>query len=306
MEMLPGVQRSRRRVPTTPPSQKIQELCQETDIVEGKGRWHTTRNMKSFIGWRIEPGSIECPLVIAHRGASGMAPENTVAAFQKAVEVGADAVELDVRLTKDGQVVVIHDRRLERTTAGMGNVGCCTLGELKSLEAGSWFDQGFRGESIPTLEEVFDALPDDFLIYVEIKARGLGARALASKVVGLVGRYGRWESTMVASFNPLAMAYIRMVEPRIIRGYIWSSQHPLPLRARWLSPLVNPHWLAPDRRTLTEVVLARAHAAGRPVAAWDMDASADMGRLKEMGLDAAVTDHPEVLVRQRTALIEQI
>ncbi len=248
---------------------------------------------------------MEYPLVIAHRGASGMAPENTMAAFQKAVEVGADAVELDVRLTKDCQAVVIHDRRLERTTAGMGNVGSCTLGVLKSLEAGLWFDPVFRGEKIPTLEEVFDALPDDFLLYVEIKARGHGAWALASKVVELVGRYGRWESTMVASFNPMAMAYIRMVEPRIIRGYIWSSRHPLPLRARWLSSLVNPHWLAPDRQTLTEVVLARAHAAGRLVAAWDMDASAYMGRLNEMGLDAAVTDHPEELVRQRSALIQQ-
>ncbi len=248
---------------------------------------------------------MEYPLVIAHRGASGLAPENTMAAFQKAVEGGADAVELDVRLTKDCQVVVIHDRRLERTTAGTGNVGSCTLGVLKSLEAGSWFDPVFRGEKIPTLEEVFDALPDDFLLYVEIKARGHGAWALASKVVELVRRYGRWESTMVASFNPMAMAFIRMVEPRIIRGYIWSSRHPLPLRARWLSPLVNPHWLAPDRQTLTEVDLARAHAAGRLVAAWDIDASAYMGRLNEMGLDAAVTDHPEELVRQRSALIQQ-
>ena len=248
---------------------------------------------------------MEYPLVIAHRGARGLAPENTMAAFQGAVDVGADAIELDVRLTKDGHVVVIHDRRLERTTTGRGNVGSCTLGELKSLDAGSWFDPGFRGERIPTLEEVFNALPGEFPIYVEMKARGHGAWPLASEVIGLVGRYSRWNSTMVASFNPLAMAYVRTAEPRIIRGYIWSSRHPLPLRARWLSPLVNPHWLAPDRRTLTEGVLVKAHALGRAVAAWDMDASADMRRLKEMGLDAAVTDHPEALLRQRSALIQR-
>ena len=247
---------------------------------------------------------MEYPLVIAHRGASGMAPENTMAAFTRALDVGADAIELDVRLTRDGRVVVIHDRRLERTTTGRGFVGTYALKELKSLDAGSWFGAKFGGEHIPTLDEVFDGLPGDFLIYVELKARGYGAWPLAARVIELMRRFNRWDSTMIASFNPLAMAYVRAAEPRITRGYIWSSRHPLPLRARWLSPLVNPHWLAPDRQTLTLEILSRFHAMGKPVAAWDMDASADMGRLKHMGLDAAVTDHPEALVRQRPSLIQ--
>ena len=243
-------------------------------------------------------------MVIAHRGGSALAPENTLAAFRRALEVGADGVELDVRLTKDGRVVVIHDRRVDRTTTGNGLVGSYMLEELKCLDAGSWFDPQFGGERVPTLEEVFEALPGNFPIYVELKVRGHGAWPLVVRVVDLIRRFGRWESTMVASFNPVAVAFLRVVEPRIVRGYIWSSRHPLPLRARWLSPLVNPHWLAPDRNTLTPEMLARFHAQGGLVAAWDLDAGADMGQLKKMGLDAAVTDHPDVLLSSRN-MIEQ-
>ena len=228
-----------------------------------------------------------------------MAPENTLAAFRKALEVGADAVELDVRLTRDRHVVVIHDRRLERTTTGHGAVGSHTLKEVKHLDAGSWYGPQFSGEQVPTLVEVFEALPVHFPIYVEIKARGSGVAILATRVVDTIRRYNRWESTMVASFNPLAMAFVRAIDPRITRGYIWSSRHPLPLRARWLIPMVQPHWLAPDRRTLTPELLSRFHSQGKPVAAWDLDVCTDMRRLGEIGLDAAVTDHPESLVRQK-------
>ena len=259
--------------------------------------------MKRTSSWRIAPGSREYPLVIAHRGGGGLAPENTLASFRQASSIGADAIELDVRLTRDRRVVVFHDRRIDRTTAGKGPVGTFTLEELKSLDVGSWFGPQFRGERVPTLEEVFEALPADFLIYVEMKARGHGAWPLASRVVDLIRQYERWESTMVASFNPIAMAFLRAIEPRIIRGSIWSRRHPLPLRARWLSPLVQPHWLAPDRGTLTPQMVRRFHAQGKLVAAWDLDAGSDMRRLKGMGLDGAVTDYPDVLVRQKHSTI---
>ena len=225
-----------------------------------------------------------------------MAPENTLAAFSIALEVGADAIDLDVRLSWDRHVVVLHDRLLDRTTNGSGPVGTYTLKELRTLDAGSWFGPRFAGEPVPALDDVFDALPQDFPVYVEMKSRGHGAWRLASGVVQVIRRHARLESTMVASFNPLGMAFIRALEPRITRGYISSGRHPLPLRARWLSPLVNPHWYAPDRGTLTPKLLARFHAQGKPVAAWVVDTGADMGRLGEMGIDAVVTDYPEELV----------
>ena len=238
-------------------------------------------------------------MVVAHRGGGGLAPENTMAAFHLALKVGADAIELDVRLTRDGHVVVFHDRWVHRTTTGTGTVGSHTLGELRSLDAGAWYGPEFHGERIPTLEEVFGTLPVNLPIYVEMKARGHGAWPLVKKVAALVRRHRRWDSTLVASFNPIAMAFLRAQEPRIVRGYISSSGHPLPLRARWLSPLVNPHWYAPDRRTLTPGLLARFHAQGKSVAGSDLDAGTDMSQLKQIGLDAVVSDHPEALVRQK-------
>ena len=252
--------------------------------------------------WKLAPGSLEYPLVVAHRGGSSLAPENTLAAFHKALGVGADGIELDVRLTRDGHAAVIHDRWLDRTTTGKGLVGACTLEELKRLDAGSWFGSRFKGERVPTLPEVFEEMPEEFPIYVEIKTRGPGTWPLVSKVVDLVRRYGRWESTMVASFNPVALVLLRALEPRIIRGYIWSGRQPLPLRARWPGPLVKPRWLAPDRGTLTPEMLARFHNHGKSVAAWDLDAGADMSVLKDMRLDAAVTDHPDRLVDQKPGI----
>lgn len=229
-----------------------------------------------------------------------MAPENTMAAFRQAVALGADGIELDARLTKDGRVVVFHDRRVDRTTTGKGPVGTYTLEELNGLDCGAWFAPEFTGERVPTVEEVFEELPRDLLVYVELKARGHGAWPLAVKVAEIVLRYKRLETTLVGSFNPFALTILRGTEPRIIRGYIWSRRHPLPLRARWLSPLAQPHWFAPDRGTFTPRMLARLHSRGKPVVAWDLDTGYDLKMLAEMRLDAVVTDHPEKLVQSVT------
>ena len=248
--------------------------------------------MNRFHTWSIEPGSLEYPLVIAHRGGSDLAPENTIAAFRKTMGVGADGVEMDVRLTKDKEVVVLHDRRLDRTTNGRGLVGTNTFQEIKALDAGSWFGPGYKGEKVPALAEVFEALPGNYLVYIELKVRGTGVWSLASRVVKVIRAHHRWDSTMVASFNPIAVAVVRVLEPRIARGYIWSASHPFPIKQRWLSPLVNPRWLAPDRNTYSRKLLDRFHRQGKSVAAWNWDVRA-LGALSgESKLDAVVTDNP--------------
>ena len=244
------------------------------------------------------------PLVLAHRGANNLAPENTLSAFSKALEVGADGLEMDVRLTKDGEVAVIHDRLVDRTTTGRGPVGTYTLKELKSLDAGSWYGSQFSRKQVPTLDEVFQAFPNDTLVYVEMKVRGHGAWALVSRVIDVIRRHQRWESTMVASFNPIALIMLRLAEPRIIRGYIWSANHPLPMRARWLSPLARPRWYAPDRSSFTPKLLAKLHSRGNLVAAWDIDASGHTNGLMKLGLDAVVTDQADILARQKLELIQ--
>ena len=201
-------------------------------------------------GWRISPGNLERPLVIAHRGGAGIAPENTMAAFKQALDIGCDGVELDVRATLDKDAVVIHDRRLERTTDGSGFVGPHTMDQLRELDAGVWFGQEYAGEKVPSLNEVFSQLPIDFLVYVEIKAWGPSTWALSKRVVELVRNHRRWESTMVASFNPVALLCVKGLDSRIVRGCIYSAKQPLPLRRRWMSPLTDPHWYAPAQGSI--------------------------------------------------------
>lgn len=249
--------------------------------------------------WGIEPGTLDCPLIIAHRGDVEAAPENTLTAFRSAVEKGADGIELDVRLTKDGRVAVMHDRRVDRTTSGKGPIGSFTLEQLKTLDAGSWFDPKFRGVQVPILDEVFEELPPTFLVNVELKVCGWGVKPLASAVVEVVRRFSRWESTLAASFNPMALLALRLMEPRIRRGYIWSAHHPLPIKERWLSPLANSHWMDPELRTCTRKVLEHFHRQGKPVLAWDVDVGESLKPLDGVKLDALVTDCLSALVKQR-------
>ena len=103
----------------------------------------------------------------------------------------------------------------------------------------------------------------------------------------------------MASFNPLALAILRAIEPKIARGYVWNRRHPLPLSARWAFPLVAPQWMDPDRDTFTPEVLRRSHARGLPVLAWDLDAGTDLKNAAEMELDAVVTDRLDMWLKQR-------
>ena len=143
---------------------------------------------------------------------------------------------MEVRLPKDGKVVVFHDRKPDRTSTGAGPVGTHTLSEMKSLDVGSWYASQFKGERVLTLEEVFSELPSDFLVYVEVKARGPDALPLAAKTVKVIRKFRRWESTLVASFNPVAMVFVRVVEPRIFRRIYILQQPPAAIKG----PLVQP------------------------------------------------------------------
>ncbi|MQG44446.1 MAG: hypothetical protein FI712_01850 [SAR202 cluster bacterium] len=249
--------------------------------------------------WDFPPGFLPLPLIIAHRGDVTNAPENTISAFQKALELGADGIELDVRLTKDDQLVVFHDRRLERTSNGNGPVNHSTLDEVRALNAGSWFASEFAGERPPTLDEVFESLPADFLINVEMKVIMKGMRLIAHKVAEVVRRHGRWDSTLVASFNPIALWELRKIEAKIIRGYIWSRRHPFPIRSRIFSPLVQADWYDPANDSYNTKLHRKFQLRGARVLAWDLDFDRDMERMAGARLEAIVTDSLEEMLDRR-------
>ena len=252
--------------------------------------------------WAINPGSQQYPLVIAHRGDVSTSPENTLLAFQRALSVGADGVELDVRLTRDDQLVVIHDASVDRTSNGHGPVRDHTLAELRTLDVGSWFSPEFKAERPPTLDEVFELLPHDFLINVELKVIIKGMKQIAHLVAETIARHGRWASTLAASFNPIALYHLRRFEPRIARGYIWSKKHPFPIRSRWFSPLVQADWYDPADYSYNLKLHQKIQRRGRRMLAWDVDFGRDLAAMASARLEAVVTDHLAETVEQKQTL----
>ena len=246
--------------------------------------------------WDFPAGTRRLPLITAHRGDISVAPENTLPAFQRAYENGADGIELDVRLTSDGQLVVYHDRSLKRI-GGVGRlVTNASLDEIRSLDVGEWFGSEFRGLQAPTLDEVFELLPSTYLINVEMKAVIDGMRFIAHRVAEVVRRHQRWDGTLVASFNPISLWELRKIEPRIVRGYIWSRRHPPPIRSRCFSGLVRAHWYDPAHDSYNPRLMRSMRRRGVRTLAWDVDFSRDLARMAKARLDAVVTDNlPELL-----------
>ncbi len=167
-------------------------------------------------------------LVIAHRGASGNAPENTLAAFRKAVALGATFIETDLQLSRDAHFVAIHDETVNRTTNGQGAVHGMTLTELRRLDAGSWFGSEFAGERIPTLEEILEfSKKNDVVFYLEIKPGGSwgGEHAL----IGSLRESGEIPRVVVISFDAAIVLNLRKIEPTLMTGLLYDGQIETPL-----------------------------------------------------------------------------
>lgn len=242
------------------------------------------------------PGSFltaERTLNIAHRGASAVAPENTLAAFEKAAELGADGIELDVRLCADGVPVVIHDARVDGTTDGSGRVEEMTLMELKQLDAGRWFEAAFAGQRIPTLAETLAAVGDHLLLNVELKGEGLVDRGLAQAVVDLIEQHRLAERVLVSSFKPLPLRRVQKIAPQILTGMLYSSTA-LPAFARLVSarPYAAMH---PHAKALGERHMKWLRQHGYRIHVWTVDDLEEMQRFIEWGVDGIMTNVPALL-----------
>ena len=274
--------------------------------------------------------------VIAHRGASACAPENTMAAFRAAKEQNADWFELDCTLTKDGEVLVIHDDDLERTTNGEGDVAATTLADLKKLDAGSWHDAKFAGERLPTLGESLDfAKQAEIGVYVEIKnsdddsrlierfmemaegrtklnrklRRSLmalieesGSRnvRLTREVIRLIRERGMKHYIVIQSFSPIICAVAFDEAPELRTEFLGSKDDDHP--ERWPMFLAWTGWLRPagcnvSNDTLNREALASFQRDGYTVAVWTVDEEADMRRLARWGVDAIITNKPADCLR---------
>lgn len=239
------------------------------------------------------------PVIFAHRGASAHGPENTLAAFRLAVQQGAPAIELDVKLTADQQVVVMHDATVDRTTDGSGKVSRMTLAEIKSLDAGSWFDVAFAGEPVPTLEEVLAELPADLLINIELTNYTTPFDSLVYQVVRLVRRFNAAERVLFSSFFPQNLLRAGRLLPDVPRAILtWPGRAGALMRG-WLGNRVAPAILHPFIGDTTEELIQKAHKRNRRVHVWTVNEADDMRRLYAAGVDGLFTDDPALAIRLR-------
>lgn len=239
--------------------------------------------------------------IIAHRGASAYAPENTVAAFKKAIELGADILELDVHQTKDSQLVVIHDRSVNRTTNGKGKVKDLTLSQIKSLDAGSWFSPEFAGERIPTLDEVFDITPDSVALLIELKEGSDVYPGIEERVIRVIRQRKAEHRAILKSFEDEILDRFRAIGPDIPRLKIILRQISLLgiiiERGLNFGTVLNDsvQYIQHHRVGLAESFITKAHRKGYKVFAWDVQDEDRMRELIEKGIDGIETDFPDRL-----------
>ncbi len=233
--------------------------------------------------------------VIAHRGFSGAAPENTRAAIRAAIEVGADMAEIDVTLAADMHVVVIHDPTLDRTTNGSGEVSRFTLEELKELDAGSWFDPSFAGERIPTLDEVLAEANGRILLNVEIKSESVD-RGVVKRVASAIRGRDMCEQVVVSSFSPTALLQMHAIAPEIRTAVLYNTEFHTGRDAVEIAAELGATVFNIKRQRLTRHMLRRCREQGLPVGTYTVNKPRRLRRLVRKGISAIFTDHPDRLL----------
>ena len=228
--------------------------------------------------------------ITAHRGSSSGAPENTMAALEKAVEEMADRAEIDVQETADGVIVLCHDTSLKRVAGINKKVSDLTLEQIKKLDVGSWFSSEYQGEQIPTLEEVMEYAKGKIDLNIEIKNLG-NSSELPEKVIELVEKHEMQEQCVITSTNRFYLKRVKAVNPEIRTGYIISAAYGNFYSDEFID------LISIRSSFVTERMIESAHEAGKAVHAWTVNGKVEMERLKQLGVDDMITDRP-VLARE--------
>jgi len=257
--------------------------------------------------------------IIGHRGAAGYAPENTLTSFQKAIDLGADMIEIDVHFTKDGQVVVFHDEDVSRTTDGTGEIHSLTLEEIKQLDAGSWFGEEFAGEQVPTLKEALNMIHGKMECIIDIKSKNdedgnnLIYDGFAEKIVEIIDEIGGQSWCIIQAYDEeyLEHAYsidstIQMKkimmgedESHILAFYINAKSFTDHRQTHEFYATLNPHYT-----TLSQRRIFRFHARNYKVYTYVVNERLDMIKMLNMAVDGIITDYPDRLVQIRKELAE--
>lgn len=228
--------------------------------------------------------------IFAHRGSKGTHPENTLASFREAVRVGSDGIELDVHLTKDGHLVVIHDETVDRTTNGTGEIRTLTLAEIKAMDAGSWFHNKYAGEKIPTLEEVLLLLTElgfNGQLNIELKTDVIQYKGLVEKCLALQSAKDWPFAIVYSSFNPYTLVELKEANPSQEIGLLFESKE-------WADKgdaMLEKESYHPDLKLLDWAIEWNRNQL--PLRVWTVNEDTDINRCFELQIEAIFTDYPE-------------
>jgi glycerophosphoryl diester phosphodiesterase len=218
-------------------------------------------------------------LKVGHRGARAYEPENTLRSYKKALELGVDAVELDVRSTRDGEIVVIHDADVDKTTNGKGLVNQLTLKEIKQLSAG-------KNEKIPTLQEALDFLDKKARVLIELKETGL-----EEKVLKAIGERGLEKNVIIVSFLEDALKKVRELNDKVETGLIYTK-YKNPIKA---ASDLKASYLLPLYRFTHSADVQKAHQSGLKVIVWTINKPEEVAEYVKKGVDGITSDKPDIL-----------
>lgn len=247
----------------------------------------------------------KAPLIVAHRGGAALAPENTLGAFENALKLGVDMVECDVHLSKDGQVIVMHDFTVSRTTNGTGEIRDLTLAELKQLNAAAKFPGGsFPAQTVPTLGELLDLVKGKADIQIEIKVGAGNTRypGIERKIVELVNAREMVNNVIVISFDFPTLKEIKAIDARIKTGALvntgWMASRMVASSEKIVADAIDAtgaDYFMPPFASVSEDLVKTVHARRLKIGTWTVNTQADMRRLSDWKLDAITSDKPDEL-----------
>ena len=232
------------------------------------------------------------PLIIAHRGASAHAPENTLSAFELAIREKADGIEMDVWLCASGEAVVTHNRNVAILTGRAGNLEKMTLRQLKALDFGGFKATQFYREKIPTLEEVLDLAKNMELINIEIKGVQVRSNGIELAVAEAIMKFNLLRRVIVSSFNPAALLRIQSLNPAIKTGLLFYEKSPMALRQAWSTKLVDPYSLHPSYSLLKKTMIQKAQEKKHKIFTWTINYPEQVDHCVKLGVDGMITDDP--------------
>lgn len=231
--------------------------------------------------------------VYGHRGFAGIAPENTLASFKKALEVGVDGIEFDVHLSKDGHVVICHDPTVERTTGGTGMIKDLALRELQALDAGSWFSEEFSGERIPALVDLLELVSGyDITLNIELKTDKVAYIGLEEAVIQVLKAYNMVERCVISSFNFESLVKVKSLLPYVTTGALYKNMSDIPHFWETMDAL-GVSALHPGFRGLSPEAVAEAKRRGYVVTVWTPDEPSDIEQMIAFGVDGIISNYPD-------------